>query len=130
MILGILGKILIILDRITTDHFRALELSMSNYGKNGRPQNWPRVLSPTLNGINYSAHHSYYTDQIIANIFGPSFKDFSASQPFHIDCKKLNEFWYAKLFDEFKTLLTHGRLTFLTVKMTLSLHQKSYQTAD
>ena len=63
----------------------ALELSILRYGKNGRPQNCPRVLSRTLNGFSYSAHHSDYTDQIIANFGGPAFNDFSASQPFHTE---------------------------------------------
>ena len=87
--------------------FRTLELSMLRYGKNGRSRNWPRVLSPTSNVISYLAHHRHYSDRIIANFLGPSFNDFSASQPFHID-----------------------RLTFLKIKMTLSLHQKLTQIAD
>jgi len=55
-----------------------------------------------LNGISYSAHHSHYTDQIIANFLGLSFNDLGVFQPFHINRKSLNEFLYAKWFDEFK----------------------------
>jgi len=81
---------------VLTMNFRALELSTLRYGKNGQPQNSPRILSPTLNVISYSAHHSHYTNQIIANFLVLPLMT-SASQPFHIDRKSLNEFSYAKI---------------------------------
>ena len=98
---------------------RALELSILRYGKNGRPQNWPRISSPTLNGISYSAHHTHYTDQIIANFLGLSFNDLGVFQPFHIDRKSLNEFLYAKWFDEFKNSVSTWPANFFENKEDL-----------
>jgi len=106
---------------------RALELSILRYAKNGRPQNCPRVLSPTLNGISYSPLHSHYTDQIIANFLGPSLMTLVHLSPFILALNLQMSFCTQNGLMSLKILLAHDPLTFLNIKMTLSLHQKFHQ---